>query len=103
MRHFIAVLAILCSGSSAFAASVTRNPVIKNQPVDWCLMPSKQCGRPAADRFCGMMKLGNAVEFERVRSSKPTIILGTNERCDTRRFDHCDTFSRIKCSGSGNL
>jgi hypothetical protein len=103
MKHFIAVLAILCSGSSAFAVSTTRNPTIQKRPVDFCLMPSKQCGKPAASRFCQMMRLGSAVTFESVRSSVPTIILGTNELCTTPRFNRCDRFSRIVCSGSGNL
>jgi hypothetical protein len=50
-----------------------------------------------------MKGLGHAVTFDGVRSSERTIILGTNELCDTHRFDHCDRFSRIVCSGSGNL
>ena len=103
MRHFIAVLAILCSDSAAFAASTVRNPVIQNRPVDWCLVPTNQCGKPAADRYCQMQRLGRAVEFEGVRSRERTIILGTGELCDTSRFDHCDRFSRIVCSGGGNF
>ena len=103
MRHFIAFLVILCSGSSAFATSTVRDPIIQNRPVDFCLVPAKQCGMPAASRYCQMMRLGSAVTFESVQSSVPTIILGTNELCSTRRFDHCDRFSRIVCSSGGNL
>ena len=103
MRHFIPVLAVLCSVTSAFASSTVRDPTVDNRPVDWCLVPTKQCGKPAADRYCQMKGLGNAVKFEGVRSKERTIILGTGELCDTRRFDHCDRFSRIVCSGGGNL
>jgi hypothetical protein len=103
MRHFIAGLAVLCCATSAFAKSTVSNPVIENHPVDWCLMPTKQCGKPAADRYCQMMKLGDADTFERVRSTERTIILGTKELCDTKRFDHCDRFSRIVCKGGGNF
>jgi hypothetical protein len=88
MRQFIAVMAVLCSGSSAFATSTVRNPIIQNRPVDFCLVPTKQCGKPAADRYCQMMRLGRAVEFEGVRSREQTIILGTGELCNTSRFDH---------------
>jgi hypothetical protein len=84
-------------------STTVRNPVIQGRPVDWCLVPTKQCGKPAADRYCQMQRLGRALAFEGVRSNQRTIILGTNELCDTRRFDHCDQFSRIVCSGGGNL
>ena len=103
MRHLIVGLAVLCCATSAFAKSTVSNPIIEERPVDWCLMPAKQCGKPAADQYCQIMKLGHAVEFERVRSKERTMILGTGELCDTKRFDHCDRFSRIVCSGSGNL
>ena len=85
------------------ASSTVRNPVIQGRPVDWCLVPTKQCGKPAADRYCQMKRLGRALQFEGARSNQRTIILGTNELCDTRRFSHCDQFSRIVCSGGGNL
>ena len=103
MRHFIAVVVVLSFATSAFAASTVRNPTVQNRPVDWCLVPTKQCGKPAADRYCQMMKLGQAVTFEGVRSKERTIVLGTGELCDTKRFDHCDRFSRIVCSGGGNV
>jgi hypothetical protein len=77
------------------------NPVIRSRPVDWCLVPTKKCGKPAADRYCQMMRLGRALAFDGARSNQQTIILGTNELCDTRRFSHCDQFSRIVCSGRG--
>lgn len=103
MRHVIAVAVVLCSVSSVFASSTVRNPVVRDRPVDFCLMPAQQCGQPAADRYCQIQRLGRALQFEVVRSRGPTIILGTGELCDTRRFDHCDRFSRIVCSGGGNL
>jgi hypothetical protein len=94
---------VLALTSSAFAESATNNPTIRNRPVDWCLFPAAECGKPAADRFCQTMRLGNAVTFRGERSSQPTIILGTNALCDTSRFDHCDRFAQIVCSGGGNL
>jgi hypothetical protein len=97
------VLAVLCSTSSTVATSTVRNPVINNRPVDWCLVPTKQCGKPVADEYCKRMRLGHAVQFEGARSSQRTLILGTNELCDTRRFDHCDRLSRVVCSGGGTL
>ena len=103
MRHFIAILTVLCTASSAFATSTVRNPTMNDRPVDWCLVPTKQCGKPAADRYCQMKSLGRAVSFEGVRSRQQTFILGTGELCDTRRFDHCDRFSVIVCSGGGNF
>lgn len=98
MRQFISVLAILCCASPAFAGTTVKNPRVNNRPLDWCLVPTKQCGRPAADRYCDMKNLGHALSFKGERSSERTYILGTRELCDLRRFDHCDRFSVIECS-----
>jgi hypothetical protein len=103
MRHFIAMMAVLCSASSALAVSVVQNPRMNGRPVDWCLVPTKQCGKPAADRYCKIQNLGHAVRFSGQRSDERTYILGTGEVCDLRRFDHCDRFSVITCSSGGNL
>lgn len=98
MRHFIALLTLLCSTSVAFAEIRVPNPRVNGRPVDWCLVPTKQCGKPAADRYCELRHLGHAVRFRGQRSSEKTYILGTREICDLRRFDHCDRFSLIVCS-----
>ena len=103
MRYFVAMMVVLCSASSAFAESVATNPRMNDRPVDRCLVPAKQCGQPAADRYCQIKNLGHAVRFDVQRSAERTYILGTGEVCDPKRFGHCDRFSRITCSSGGNL
>ena len=84
--------------SAAYAETPVQNPRVGGRPVDWCLIPTRQCGKPAADRYCAMHNLGHAIRFRGQRSEERTFILGTREVCDLRRFDHCDRFSVIVCS-----
>jgi hypothetical protein len=98
MRQQLAVvLALAFSAPSAMADTDFPNPRIENRPVDWCLVPTKQCGKPAADRFCQMRQFRQATHFQGERSNEPTYILGTNQICTQRDFDHCDRFSLIRC------
>jgi len=100
MRYLIALITVFCSVSSAFADIRIPNPTMNGRPVDWCLIPTKQCGRPAAERYCQLRRMGHVVSFQGQRSEQPTFILGTRAICDLRRFDHCDRFSVIVCSAS---
>jgi hypothetical protein len=100
MRYFIAALAIICSASFAFADIRLSNPRVNGRPLDWCLVPTKQCGAPAAERYCQMRNMGHVVSFRGQRSDERTYILGTREVCDLRRFDHCDRFTIIVCSAT---
>jgi hypothetical protein len=101
MRHLIVIaVAVLGFTSSAFAEIKVPNPQMNGRPVDWCLNPTKECGKPAADRYCEMRNFGHAVRFTGQRSETRTYILGTKEICDLKRFDHCDRFSEIVCSAS---
>jgi len=97
-RILLPLAAIVCFGSLAFAEIPVQDPRVNGRPVDWCLVPTQQCGKPAADRYCQMQNMGHAVSFRGQRSNERTIILGTRELCDLRRFDHCDRFSLIVCS-----
>jgi hypothetical protein len=100
MRHFIAVAALLCSASSAFADIRIADPRVGGRPVDWCLVPARQCGKPAADRYCQMRNMGTAVAFRGERSTERTHILGTGGVCDLTKFDHCDRFAVIVCNNA---
>jgi len=77
-----------------------KDPRVNGRPVDWCLVPMKQCGKDAADRYCQMHNMGPAVSFRRQQSDERTLILGTSELCDTARFSRCDRFSVIVCSAA---
>jgi TIR domain len=77
-----------------------KDPRVNGRPVDWCLVPTKQCGKDAADRYCQMHNMGPAVSFRRQQSDERTLILGTSEICDTTRFNRCDRFSVIVCSAN---
>ena len=77
-RNIIAVVFIFLA-SSAWADIRIANPRVNNRPLDWCLVPTKQCGRPAADRYCQIRNMGHAVSFRGQRSTERTFILGTRE------------------------
>jgi hypothetical protein len=98
MKYTVALIALACSASFALADIRIENPRVNKRPLDWCLVPAKQCGKPAADAYCKLRNMGHAVRFTGQRSGEPTFILGTREICDLRRFDHCDRFSAIVCS-----
>ena len=99
VKHLIVVvIAVLCFASSAFADIKVPNPRINGRPVDWCLIPTKECEKPAADRYCQMRNMGHAVGFSGQRFETRTFIPGTREICDLTRCDHCDRFSEIVCS-----
>jgi len=95
MKYVIAAIAIACSASSALAEIPVSNPRVNGRPLDWCLVPTKECGKPAADRYCEMRNMGHAVSFRGQRSDERTYILGTKEICDLSKFDHCDRFSVV--------
>jgi hypothetical protein len=84
----------------SFADIEVKDPRVNGRPVDWCLAPTKQCGKDAADRYCQMHNMGPAVSFRRQQSDERTLILGTSELCDTTRFSRCDRFSVIVCSAA---
>ena len=100
LKYYVAAVAVLCSASSAFAEMELKSPRVDGHPVDWCLVPTKQYGKDAADHYCQMRNMGHAVRFHGERSNERTYILGTKELCDTTRFDHCDRFSVIVCSAT---
>ena len=99
MRYLIVgLMAVLCFTSNALAEIPLKNPRVNNLPLDWCRIPAKECGKPAADAYCKFRNMGHAVRFNGQRSDTRTYILGTREICDLKRFDHCDRFSEIVCS-----
>ena len=100
LNYLWAIIAVVVSSSSAFADITYNNPRVNNRPVDGCLNPAVQCGRPAADRFCEIAHAGTAVRFHGQRSAVATLILGNRQMCTLNRFDHCDRFDKIVCSAT---
>ena len=103
MKQLVALLALLCFALPAFTAPASadtriNNPTVNQRPLDWCLNPAQDCGKPAAERYCQLRNLGHVVKVAGQRSDRPTYILGTKEICTQPRFDHCDRFSWIVCS-----
>lgn len=84
----------------AFAANTTYNHpkyYSNGLPIDYCLYPAKQCGQPAADKFCKDMNAGSAISFKAGRVSSGTYIQGNGTTCDTTKYDHCDALTQIVC------
>ena len=98
MKYLAFPLIIIFLISTAVAKEETyKDPRIGNRPLDYCLMPAQQCGKPAADRFCQLKNNKNAVRFQGVRSNQETWILGARTTCSLQKFDHCDRFAYIVC------
>ena len=66
-------------------------------PIDYCLYPAKQCGHPAADRFCKDMNAGSVISFKWGRSDSGTYIQGTGDTCDLKKFNQCNSLTQIVC------
>ena len=79
-----------------------EDPAINGAPVDWCLFPAKSCGKPAADKFCELQKLGEATNFTQHPNVGYSGILGSGELCSEQDFGRCDGFAKIVCSTADN-
>ena len=66
-------------------------------PIDYCLYPAKQCGHPAADKYCKDMNAGSVITFKSGPSNSGTYIQGTGETCNLKKFSRCDALTRIEC------
>lgn len=100
MKYLVALTALLCFTVAAAADTRFTNPRVNKMPLDWCLFPTKQCGKPAAERYCQLRNMGHAVKFKGQRSEAPTYIVGARKICDQSTYDHCDRFSWITCSAT---
>jgi hypothetical protein len=85
-------------------AAVAKNTVYNNPryysnglPIDYCLYPAKQCGHPAADKFCKDMNAGSVIDFKWGRSDSGTYIQGTGDTCDLKKFNQCNALTQIVC------
>lgn len=61
--------------------------------VDHCLSFGRDCGKPAADRFCRDNGYRSAAEWDTAPAS-PTLVLGTKEIC---AGSYCVGFTRVRC------
>src|SRR5262249_7907006 len=75
LAYFAAVTFVPQKPPVASADVHVPNPRMNGRPVDWCLLPSRQCGGPAADRYCEMQNMRRAITFTRHRSEDHTLIL----------------------------
>ena len=69
----------------------------QGKPVDTCLYPGSQCGKPAADKFCKLMGHAEAVSWsiiEGIGEKFPTITLGDMKTCSG---PDCDAFLTMTC------
>jgi|ERR1700722_2086215 hypothetical protein len=100
MRLVFTCLFLLVPIYSAVAKNATyNNPRYYSNglPIDYCLFPTKQCGQPAADKFCKDMNAGSAMSFKAGRSNSPTYIQGSGDTCNKNKYDHCDALTQIVC------
>jgi len=74
------------------------NPTINYMYVDRCLFWAKQCGQPAADKFCRIKGYQKAAEHKWVYK-KPTLILGSDQVCNIQKG--CGAFAKIRCVTKG--
>lgn len=100
---------LLPTGQSAGAKDVIPQafspPVVHNMQVDYCLTFGKNCGQPAADKFCQKQGFQYAAKFSKDNSpALPTLVLGSGAWCKTP--GQCASFTSVTCGGkpgNGNL
>ncbi len=84
------------SGSKVVKAvqSTFNAPEIEGMRLDWCLHFGRQCGKPAADRYCTTKGLSEAVKWQVEEGIGKTYIIGDKKVCNAR---YCDGFKFILC------
>lgn len=75
---------------------VFKKPRFGNLRVDCCLKMNKECGKPAADRYCRSRGFKQSVNC-RIDPSRcaPTFILGTQTVCTQ---PYCKGFDEVECA-----
>jgi len=84
---------------SSEATHMFFNPTYGGYRVDWCLHWGRDCGKPAADRFCQLMGYAGTKSWQvapDIGNITPTYVLGDGKICNQ---DLCDGFAFMECSG----
>ena len=82
------------SASPPTYAAIFKRPQYR---LDYCLHWGKQCGMPAANRFCRDRGFRGAKSFviaKDIGAKTPTLVLGDGKVCNKTS---CDGFARIEC------
>ncbi len=75
--------------------AVTYNkPKAGGRRLDWCLTWAIDCGKPAADYYCGKKGHDSATAFKIAENIGKTRILKTGQKCTDPQ---CDGFKYITC------
>lgn len=69
-------------------------PEIEGMRLDWCLHFGRQCGKPAADRYCAAQGHSGALKWQVEEGIGKTYIIGDRKVCNAR---YCDGFRFILC------
>ena len=103
MRKLLIGLFLLLTFGIApgFAEEQTfKKPKTGSYRIDWCYKWAKQCGEPAANKYCKAKGYDSASDFskaEDIGDDFPTKVLGTGQICDD---ESCDGFKFITCERS---
>ncbi len=75
---------------------IFKNPAYRGIRVDKCLYSrgDRQCGKPAADRFCQLNSYRESITFDLQERAGNTFLLGSESRCNGNL---CDAFRAIAC------
>ena len=63
--------------------------------IDVCLNFGRNCGQPAADRYCRIEGYSSAVFFSIRHDTPPTWVIGDNRNCTGAT---CDRFDQVVCT-----
>jgi hypothetical protein len=78
-----------------FDSPFTRDHNDKVFGIDVCLNWGRNCGQPAADRYCRFVGYSRATQFSFRNDSPPTWVMGDNQTCAAAA---CDRFQQITCT-----
>ncbi len=88
------IISLIFVTTTLSAGGNFRLPKIDGVFINWCLTWSKQCGKPAADKFCQIKGFHNATIFKKINNIGTTKILATGKTCHN---PDCNAFLYIKC------
>lgn len=80
---------------------IFHNPTFRGNTVDKCLYSrgDRQCGKPAADRFCELNGYRESISYDLRERAGNTLLLGSETRC---RGSSCDALRAVACKNRFN-
>ena len=76
---------------------IFRTPILNGARVDWCPLPGRDCGQPAADHYYRQSGYAMARNWQVDYWLRRTFVMGTQTFCEGSSTVRCNGFRYITC------